>query len=406
MIMKTRYLIIMLAITLTVNTSSRAQDPNWVRDHTWYFDNFTKDLLEWSIFRETFIGVAPSPSGDFDLLFYNLLYKDQLAKDGHCYGMDVLAMLILKNGGCLGYCDPPYMYSGDYTSPSPDTTGPSDPNLRMALHIIHGYQINHGFLSFLLDVIAISKNRDGRYTYQQVNYYLAKNDPPVISITKGVSPADGGHVLIPFFTKDLGATKRIYVYDPNRSYYEPGNDGKEFYTTGINYIDINSSTGAWSYNMGTFASPNLWTGSPGSGGNCIAIPVSVAGKKDRLPQSLLADGAYALNTIFIFGDVKIEQLSDPGGQKQYLNDNGNELEPCEEKRLNNIMAFTPLDGGDSRARGGAKAYFFRGTDPVNIRYKAWGEYKIGMIFNGKYIEQKGTGKGVMQQFLPNEIMVK
>ncbi|MDZ4795592.1 MAG: hypothetical protein SGI83_15035 [Bacteroidota bacterium] len=406
--MKRRFFVLTLSVFLLGTVKSHAQDPDWVKENTWYFDNFTKDILSWSIFRETFIGVAPEPSGDFDLLFYNLLFKDQLAAKGHCYGMDVMAMLMLKNGGYLGYCHPPYMYSGVAGSPADDTTGPSDATLRTAIQMVHGYQINHGFLSFLLDVMAISKSRDGRHSLQQTEYYLAKNDPPVISITKTVSPADGGHVVIPYFVKSINATsKRIYVYDPNRSYYEPGLDGKEFYTTGINYIDVNPITGSWKFNMGTNGAPVYWSGDPGSGGNCIVIPVSVAGKRDRLPQSLLAEGAYALNTIFIHGDVKIEQLSDVSGKRQFFNDAGNELEPCEEKRLNNILPFTPMDGvPDSKGSVRNTTYFFRGTDPVNIRYKADGAYRIGMIFRGRYIEVKGVGKGNSQQFLPLELLSK
>ena len=405
--MKTRYFIIIVFVSLLMQTKTSAQDTNWVKKNTWYFDNFVRDTLPWSIFRETFIGVAPAPAADFDQVFYSTMYQTKLAGPGHCYGMDVMAMLMMKNGGCLGYCHPPYVYSGSYASPSPDTVGPSDRTLRTALEIIHGYQINHGFLSFLLDVIATHKNRDGRYAFQQANYYLAKNDPPVISITKSLSPADGGHVLIPYFTKDLGGTKRIYVYDPNRSFYEPGLDGHEFYTTSINFIDVNNATGHWQYNMGSFGSPDNWFGDPGSDGNCIVIPLSVAGKKDRLPQSLLADGAYAINTIFIFGNVKVEQISDLEGKKHYLNDAGNELEPCEEKRLTNVMPFIPLDGAPASKGNAANVqYFFRGSDPVQLRYRAYGDYRIGMIFHGSYYEVKGRGKGEVQEFKPNERLKK
>jgi hypothetical protein len=410
--MKTRCIIIVLFVTVLFSEKSTAQDQNWVKNNTWYFDNFVKDILPWSLFRETFIGVAPAPSADFDFIFYEALYKNQLAAKGHCYGMDVMAMLMLKNGGHLGYCHPPYMYSGSFVSnsaadgmPSNDTIGPSDQNLKTAIGMTHGNQINHGFLSFLLDVIAITKSRDGRYTCLQVDYYLAKNDPPVISITKGLSPADGGHVLIPFFVKPVGLGKRIYVYDPNRSYYEPGLDGKQFYTMDSNYIEV-TNTGAWKYNMGSSASPSYWNGSPGSGGHCIAIPLSIAGKKDRLPQSLLAEGAYAINTIFISGDVKVEQIADPSGKRQYLSDDGTELEPCEEKRMNNILLFIPLSGNlPSKGTGKQTTYFFRGTDPVDLRYRARGKYKIGIIFHGKYVEVKGDGKGELQHF-PLEKLVK
>jgi hypothetical protein len=310
--------------------------------------------------------------------------------------MDVLAMMIMKNGGFLGYCHPPYTYSGSYANPASDTVGPFDPILKTAIEIMHGYQINHGFLSYLLDVIALSKNRDGRYAYQQVNYYLAKNDPPVVSITKTLSPVDGGHVLVPFYTSDLGGTKRIYVYDPNRSYYEPGADGKDWYLNLNNYIEINSGSGEWKYTMD---GGDTWTGNPGSGGNLIAIPLSVAGKKDRLPQSLLADGAYALNTIFIYGDVKIEQISDPASNRHYLNKAGTNIEPCKEKRLNNILPFIPLDGAAaSKNRADNTVYFFRGSRPLDLQYRAYGAYRIGAIFHGRYIEIKGNGKGSIQHF--------
>lgn len=402
--MKTRYFILLLAAGLLVHTKNDAQDQNWVKNNTWYFDNFTKDILPWSMFRETFIGVAPSPAADFDQVFYHALYKDQLAAKGHCYGIDVMAMLMMKNGGHLGYCHPPYMYSGTIASPAnpADSIGPADPTLKMAIGLVHGNQINHGFLSYLLDVMAIGKNRDGRYTYQQVNFYLAKNDPPVISVTKGLSPAEGGHVLIPFFTKDMGAVKRIYVYDPNRTYYKPGAGGKDWYINNNNYIEVNSATGAWSFDMGG----EVWSGDPGNNGNCIVIPLSVAGRRDRLPQSLLADAAYALNTIFIFGNVKVEQLSDPVHNRRYLNEKGNELESCPEKKLTTVMPFIPLSGDPlSKGTNRNNTYFFRGADPLELRYRAYGEYKISMIFHGKYYEITGSGKGTVQHFSPEEKFV-
>lgn len=409
--MKTRYLILVMFSVFLFHSNSNAQDTNWVKKNTWYFDNFVKDILPWSLFRETFIGVAPAPSADFDQLFYDLLYKDQLAAKGHCYGMDVMAMLMMKNGGFLGYCHPPYVYSGSYVSntnpdgmASNDTVGPNDRNLKTAIEIVHGYQITHGFLSFLLDVIATGKSRDGRYSYLQTNFYLAKNDPPVISITKGLSPADGGHVIIPYFTKDMGGTKRIYVYDPNRSFYEPGADGKDWYKNGNNYIEVNNGSGEWKFTM---AGGELWKGSPGGDGHCLVIPISVAGRKDRLPQSLLADGAYALNTIIIFGDVNVEQITDPANQKQMLNDEGNELEPCEEKRLNNIIRFIPL-GKPASSTGSKKTetYFFRGADPVDLQFRAIGEYRIGVIFRGRYYEEKGNGNGDVQYFRLSEMIKK
>ncbi len=310
--MKTKYLILLLAVITLLSARSLAQpqDTNWVKNNTWYFDNFKDPELPWSIFKETFTGVAPEPSGDFDQVLYDQLYKTKLASKGHCFGMCVMALLMKKNGGYLGFCYPPYKYSGTiYHGGKEDSIGPADLNLKTAIAMVHGNQINHGFLLFLLDVISINKNRDGNYAYQQVNYYLAKDDPPVISITKSLSPADGGHVLIPYLTNTIGGKKRIYVYDPNYSFYEKGSEkGHEFYTSGSNYIEI-SADGSWDYIKGyprDASDPENWSGGPNHGGNCIVIPLSVAGKKGRLPQSLFADVAEALNKIFIFGDKKEE----------------------------------------------------------------------------------------------------
>ena len=305
--MKTKSVILLLIAFLLLPERSlpQPQDTNWVKNNTWYFDNFKDTLLPWSLFRETFTGVAPERSGDFDQIFYEQLYKTILASPGHCFGMCVLALLIKKNGGYLGFCYPPYKYSGTiYSGGVEDTIGPADLTLKTAIAMVHGNQINHGFLLFLLDVIAEGKNRDGNYAYRQVEYYLAKDDPPVISITKNINPADGGHVLIPYFTEDLGIAKRIYVYDPNYSFYAKGpQKGHEFYTSGSNYIEIDSD-GSWDYIKDypiIPTNPKNWSGSPKGGGNCIVIPLSVAGKKDRLPQSLFADVWEAINKIFIFG---------------------------------------------------------------------------------------------------------
>src|SRR5688572_25193366 len=131
-IMKRRCLILLLTVTFFFNAKTIAQDPDWVKENTWYFDNFVKDTLPWTMFRETFIGVAPAPSADFDQFFYDGIYQTKLAGPGHCYGMCVLALMMMKNGGFLGYCHPPYTYSGSYASPAKDTLGPSDPNLNTA----------------------------------------------------------------------------------------------------------------------------------------------------------------------------------------------------------------------------------------------------------------------------------
>src|SRR5690242_13477983 len=109
-----KYFILLFAAAILVTAKPKAQDPDpeWARKNGWSFDNFTKDSLTWAMFRETFIGVAPAPSADFDQVFYDAIYKTKLSSPGLCYGMDVMELLMLKNGGHLGYCHPPFTYSG------------------------------------------------------------------------------------------------------------------------------------------------------------------------------------------------------------------------------------------------------------------------------------------------------
>lgn len=398
--MKPRYFIILFAAMLlfSVNTLSQDPDPEWSKRNTWFFDNFSKDTLPWSLFRETFIGVAPAPSADFDQIFYDALYQTKLAGPGLCYGLDVMALLMLKNGGHLGYCHPPFVYSGGAL--------PDDPILERAIEITHGNQINHGFLSFMLDVIAVNKLRDGNYCYAKVQEFLAKGDYPVICISsaEGILSQDG-HCVIPYAVTQSGGTKKIWVYDPNRSWYINAPDGKPWYDAHDNFITVNAGTGAWSFNM--VAPFGMWSGDPGNGGRIVAAPLSVVGRKDRLPQSLLAEGAYALNSILIFGNVVVDQIADPCNERRYKNETGNELEQSGEKRMNNLLGFVPLNGGHP-SKGSAKsnAFFFRGSEPVVLSYRAYGDYKIGMIFRGKYYEVTGTGKGEIRQFSPEENFFK
>ncbi len=385
-----KYLIFFFATTILVATKTTAQDPDpeWAKRNGWFFDNYVKDSLPWQRFRETFIGVAPAPSWDFDQVFYDQLYKTKLSSPGLCYGLDVMALLMLKNGGHLGYCHPPFRYSG--------VGPPDDPILATAIEMTHGNQINHGFLSFMLDVIAVNKLRDGKYCADKCTEFLAKSDYPVICISssEGILSTDG-HCIVPYAVTSSAGMTKIWVYDPNRSYYINAVDGKQWYDNHLNFILVNNATKSWTFTMA--GALGVWSGDPGNGGRIVACPVSVAGRKDRLPQSLLAEGAYALNSIMIFGNVSIDQVTDPKTCKQMLNDDGKGLEQNESKRLNNIMNFVPMNLPAQGSKN-YNAMFFRGSDPVDIKFRALGKFSIGMMFKGKYREIKGNGDGTVKYF--------
>lgn len=358
-----------LCLLLACGAFAPTQAQHWGETNGWSFDNFTTGDFDWNMFRESFIGVAPTQatSGNFDALFFDNVYKT-LPNDGHCYGIDLLALMMLKHGGYLGYCHPPHIYAG---SPA---NGPDDPNLLKAMQLMHGQQLTHRFLLFILDVVAQNKNRDGNFAYAQLEYYLAKDDPCIISVTESLNPDDGGHAIIGYDVVDLGATKRIMIWDPNRSYYEPGADGKDYYDLGQNFIEINSATGAWSFTM---AGPELWSGSPGGGGNIVTIPLSVAGKRDRLPQSLFADVAEALTKIFVYADdAELEQVTDEQGRHLFIP--GTHEPDTSVNGMKNIMPFIPMTGGRGE-RKGPKVYFYRGNDPIEISVKSKSGYRLEVM---------------------------
>ena len=395
--MKTLILLFLVCFAGTQDLQAQAKDTSWLRQNTWAFENFDDTNVSWNIFRQTFIGVAPSPSGDFDLVFYNDLYKNTLFNPGNCFGMDVLEMLIMEDGGYAGYCHPPGMYAI-----LPDTVrgGPLDPALHQAINIAHGNQITEGFISFVIDVFSTDKFRDGNYVFDMVNQYLAQGDQPVISIAPTISPSGGGHVLVPYYEDTLDAnTRRIFCYNPNRSIFtSPYNPDHLDYTNGTNFITIKSD-GTWSYDFNYPPKP-LWTGNPSSGGLIMAIPLSVAGRKDRLPQSLFADATKAISTIFIFGkDVRVRQITNLRNGRRFFNAQGTDPEQDPRKRFKTVAPFIPMGGSLHPETGGpAAVYFVRGGDPFQVAVQAKGKYKIKIIADGQYMEREGTGDGDVRVF--------
>lgn len=384
-------------------SNAQAKDTAWLLQNTWAFENFDDTNVSWNLFRQSFIGVAPSPSGDFDIAFYEALYKNVLFNPGNCFGMDVTAMLIMQNGGYQGYCHPPFVYP---SNPLPAMAGPLDSNLHTLINITHGNQINNGFISYILNLVSTNKNRDGNYAFDMVHKYLAEGDQPVVAISTNISPSDGegGHVLVPYFEDTITLspiTRRIFVYDPNRSIYAPSTDSSHiFYTLGLNFIKV-LSDGSWSYPHDTpYTTHPPWTGNPGGGGNCMAIPLSVAGKKDRLPQSLFTSVSQAIGTIFIFGnDVKVKQITDLKNHRHYFNEKGTDEESRPERCMHNVLPFIPLKGKMHPESGSAsEVYFIRGNHPFRIAVIAKGPYKVAMIFDGQYIELKGIGNGALHFF--------
>ncbi len=367
---------IIFSFLMILGFYAQAQDTNFVKFNTWSFDNYTIDasLITWDMYRQNYIGIPPThgDANPFEQAIFDHVYKPELFPKGLCFGMDLMAVQMMRYGGYDGFCAPAFIYPGVFND------GPVDPNLREAISMQMGRQLGHRFLLHILDLISQAKNRDGRYAYAQFIYYQSKKEPVTISITKSITPLDGGHALLPYFAEDLGATKRIYVYDPNRCYHyedDPAStnlEHKSWYLNRENFIEINASNGHWKFYMAdSTVTPfgELWEGSPSSGGNLVVCPLSIMNIKDRLPQSLFADASEAIAKIFIFGKgVDLSQISTPDG-RFFIDKSSNDLNMDSQTALRSIYPFIPINGGLPLSQD-SKLYFINGEQHIDVSVKS------------------------------------
>ncbi len=319
---------------------SQAGAQHWTADNGWAFRNFDTAEFSWELYRDTFIGIPPTrdpAASGFDVLFYDYVYKSELGANGNCYGMSLTALLILEKGGHLGFCAPCAQYSGDLSATA---AGPTDPRLYRAINQMHGHQVNLPSLKQYLEIIALAKNRDGLFAFEQAQYYALRDDPVLVSITKSLSPIDGGHTMAVISALDFGVNdKRIYLYDPNRSWYDPAS--QSWYTGGSNYIRIKSDR-SWEFVM---AGGTTWSGNPSSGGNIIITPISLAGPRARTPSSMGLNALTFINEFFIYGSGSdLEQVTNSQG-KRLFKPGTKEIDTDPATGLLNIVPFYPSDQG-------------------------------------------------------------
>jgi hypothetical protein len=317
----------------------------YAQSNGWQFDNFKDAVYPWDIYRDTFIGIPPTEdpwSSAFDVLFYDQVYKDKLSSNGNCFGLSLQSLLMLKKGGHLGYCLPIDQYSGDIFGAGSGGAklGPTDPMLKRAINIMHGHQVNLPTLQLILDVISQHKNRDGSFAYTAFQNARMQNDPTLISITKTLNPDDGGHTMVAYDAQDLGGgNKRIFVYDPNRTWADPAD--RTWYTGNQNFVQITGT--AWSFTMQSGAT---WAGDPGSGGNILIIPISVTGPHSRSPASL-GDQIIGmiLNSLLVTGSsAEIEQVTDATG-KRLFRPGTREIDTDPSTGMMTMLPWYPSDQG-------------------------------------------------------------
>jgi hypothetical protein len=307
-----------LAATLSTATvlfavSSFAQSNAIPADSSWSFDNWALPAtLPWTTYQATFIGIAPTQASasPFDSLFYNEVYKTltggtSTAAGGNCYGMSLMSLMIIRDGGHLGFCAPVSQYSGDFSG----NTGPTNPALALAINIMHGHQVNLPSVEFILNIVANHNNQDAQYALQQFSYWQSRGDYTLVSVTKDLNPQDGGHTLVAYALGGSG-NQNIMVYDPDR----PWATTQSWYNSNQNFIQINGHS--WSYTLA--GSLGTWSGNPGSGGSLIITPVSVTGPDSPDPVSLGLPVGQLLATILLSGQgAAIEQITDDHGKRLF-----------------------------------------------------------------------------------------
>jgi len=386
-----RFALAILVSILCMAIQAPAQ--HYAEVNGWWFHNFRTSSgipgsadFPWDLYRDAYLGILPTRdpwSSGFDVLFYDLVYEKELGSKGNCYGMSLMSLLIVQKGGHLGFCAPLSQYSGDISGTSccdnkgnAFYTGPSDPRLRRAINQMHGHQVNLPTLKLILELIAKAKNRDGSYAYNQVLYYKMRNDPTLVSVTKSLNPDDGAHTMVAYDARVFNGQKRIFLYDPNRTWGNPSASQRGWYQSNRNYITIDSTgSGSWHFHHSDSSGvPKYWSGSPSSGGNIMITPISVTGPTSRSPSSLGLNVSDILTTFFIAGDgAGLEQVNDSKG-KRLFKPGTMEVDINPATGMLNMMPWyaSDEDGLAGDARGSGTVYFLLGNPggPLDLQIRS------------------------------------
>ena len=180
----------------------------------WSFGNKGQALDSWDLFRRAYIGVSSKKdcvSVPLDCAFYELFKVS--GEKGVCGGMSFLALAMLKYGGYMGYCYPPDIFTGGKNGP------PDRKDLYDAISIIQSRQFSARGIRHFLDIVDAGKLNDPIAAFKDVREAMAKNDYPVLSISKDIV-SDGAHIVIPYKTEENKSlkTKTLYIWDCNFPY--------------------------------------------------------------------------------------------------------------------------------------------------------------------------------------------
>jgi hypothetical protein len=390
-------LILALLIVVSLTIPTYAGD-EFVEKHCWrfrnttYFTNAAGDtVLPWEIYVKSFIGICPDSNVakidcELDYAFYKAYNAAFAVASGNCFGMSLLANIIYKEEGHLGFCKPVYTYSGG-------VNGPTSAKLCSTITTMQCHEWSHSGIMWMAENLNITKGilaNDPNYAYKQVEYYLSMGDLPVITLVKNNSLV--GHTLIPYRVKEVGSKRYIYIHDSNKWY---PNDSL-FYDSLENYIEINKGSDVWSYQ---WDDTTTW-GSPD--GYIFATPMSVVKASSRNPLQLggITD---AMNEIFLTG-AHISQITDDEGHRFYKTSGNshNKLSDIENNPslgMGNIirmpMTFAARRGrGSIRKKNAPEIYFAIGSEGKNFNFEIAStgkKYKFEMAGKDNIIRLKTPG---------------
>ena len=350
----------------------------------WDFCNWDVGGTRWDIFQQSFIGISENDA--LDLLLYSTLYYE-LTKSYVCFGMCLMATTILKEEGHLGFCKPVYRYPGDnvWIKNVDDYTGPVDTLLANAIRIMQAHQASQAMISCFAERAVTGEIKDAMAAYDDVEYYLAANDPPLISVIAG---SGDGHALIAYDTEKVSNNEwKIYIYDPNRSYRA----FKNYYDMDSNYIKIettsNPSGYKWSFKRDKRRDNVLWEGdmSANSDGFIFAYPSSMVIPPSTNPFKSLGED---LNTVFFAGDGGyVAQIADGEGKKFYKTDTKkhesiSDIEDDPGKKIAGMIRFPLINDSPEKK---PEVYF--------VKNNRSGDLNIDIVSKGKGYELYIAGGG-------------
>ncbi|MBN1755128.1 hypothetical protein JW877_02840 [bacterium] len=367
---------------LSADCESDWEDRPYPLDHGWAFTNWaTVTPLSQDDLERVYIDI--NEGSPFGGALYTL-YTSLVTGMANCSGMSLLSVIIRKEQGHMGFCNPIHFYDGNVshtgTSDPADLMcslidcAPEDTMLAKVIKMMQAKLLTYEFLDFLAEIILdIKEVEDPEYAYEQAQYYLSEGDLPLLIM---VSDNFEAHTIVPYCCQEVGGKKRMYVYDPNRPYIDNKtatsstinyDNIRAFYDSSLNYVEVEKVSGTYYWNF-QFGDTTVWPGNSWYSMLCpiITVPYSLWKTAYNSPFMFAAEVATSLTgvadmlfpglgaSIDIFcalamAGASATQITDQEGRRFFTSDNNfhhySDLERDSTKTIPN-MFFFPMAFGN------------------------------------------------------------